>query len=1053
MKIKAISIILLITLFIISFNNKLETSRFSYFKKQHEYYLKNNQFVKTLELSKSDRKKIALPPNRYYERQWQLTMNPVLGRPTPENLIYIQDSISRLYNNQINTRIPGDDIDNPWIERGPSNVGGRTKALMFDPNDSSNETVFAGGVSGGLWKNTNISNDTSGWQLVDIPENLAVTSITYDPNNPQVFYVGTGESYTFGDADGNGLWKSSDGGNSWEHVFGGISGESTFLSDAIVEINNPPSLAGDVVATQANFGPELTTISGLVVLADDDSTQPTLACNPLVNGSEVNGNIVIIRRGDCNFVDKVNYAQDAGAIAVIMVNNVVGPPITQGGDDPGITIPSIMIPKNQGEAIIAELEGSVEVEVTLNPVETPISGVYLVPGETHINDVVVRNNNNVSEVYVSVGDSFYPISSSSTVFGTLNYGLYKSVDGGISWNLLDLPETNEGNPTVPNDLEIGQDNTLWLSSTYSTFYGDGGGRVFKSLDGNTFSEVAAYNGGSRTEIAVSKTSPGVVYVLVNRDSDVTPVSMYKTSNAFSSQSTLNLPNDSDPSISDSDFTNGQTHYNLTIEVDPTNDNIVYVGGINLFKSINGGTSWSQISHWWGGYGHQYVHADQHGITFSNNGNMVFGNDGGVYYSDNAGADIEEMNNNYNVTQLYKIGVAPTTAFSGEMIIAGAQDNGSLLFSDATSGINSATEVAGGDGGYCFFDQDGSDKYYITNYVYNCSIVLKNLENGQERTINSEDYSTNRNGDFIAQQALDSNLNLLYSNYSSESTYRIRRYSNLLSGSVGKFNITDVLLDASPTYLEVSPYTSTSTTLLVGTETAKLLKVTNANISSGTWIDISDEQFFGSISDIQYGQSENEIFVTMHNYGVNNIWYTNDGGNTWDKKDGNLPDIPVKAVMQNPLNADQVMIGTDLGIWFTQNFFDDTPSWYQSQNGMKSVKITDIQKRNDNRVYAATYGRGVFSGQLTSSDSTVGYNMTTVNEVELYPNPASNYIHLNMNRPFTSYEIYNSNGQLVKKDLLGDENTVQINVTELESGVYFVNLIDENERISTKFILN
>ena len=109
--------------------------------------------------------------------------------------------------------VPGQSEEMKWIKRGPINVGGRTKPAMFDPNDSSNKKVFAGGVSGGLFVNNDISDPESEWQMIPgIPKNLAVSSITYDPNNKNIFYVGTGEIYTRGDALGNGLWKSSDGG-------------------------------------------------------------------------------------------------------------------------------------------------------------------------------------------------------------------------------------------------------------------------------------------------------------------------------------------------------------------------------------------------------------------------------------------------------------------------------------------------------------------------------------------------------------------------------------------------------------------------------------------------------------------------------------------------------------------------------------------------------------------------------------------------------------------------------------------------------------------------
>jgi nitrous oxidase accessory protein NosD len=105
--------------------------------------------------------------------------------------------------------VPGESEEMKWVSRGPYKVGGRTKGLMFDPNDESDETVFAGGVSGGLFKNTNISSVNSEWVHITagIPDNIPVSSIVYDPNDLNTFYVGTGESYTGAEALGNVWWK------------------------------------------------------------------------------------------------------------------------------------------------------------------------------------------------------------------------------------------------------------------------------------------------------------------------------------------------------------------------------------------------------------------------------------------------------------------------------------------------------------------------------------------------------------------------------------------------------------------------------------------------------------------------------------------------------------------------------------------------------------------------------------------------------------------------------------------------------------------------------
>ena len=122
-----------------------------------------------------------------------------------------------------------------------------------------------------------------------------------------------------------------------------------------------------------------------------------------------------------------------------------------------------------------------------------------------------------------------------------------------------------------------------------------------------------------------------------------PVGIFKAPNAFEGTVTrIELPSDIDNGISDDDFTRGQSFYDLMIKADPSNPNVAYVGGIDLFRTDNGGDSngsnnpWNQISHWYGMSGLQFAHADQHSsvISSADSNKILFGNDGGIFYSDN-----------------------------------------------------------------------------------------------------------------------------------------------------------------------------------------------------------------------------------------------------------------------------------------------------------------------------------------------------------------------------------------------------------------------------------
>ncbi|RSC95022.1 thrombospondin type 3 repeat-containing protein [Tenacibaculum singaporense] len=965
--------------FKVSVNNETEIDKL---RKQHAKILQEHPFQKTGNLPKKKRKAQGLPPNAYFEQKYLSEINPSTGRTHKENVYRLQEELNK---RRIGRKVPGD-TDNAWVERGPDNVGGRTRALLFDPNDATNETVFAGGVSGGLWKNTNISNSASKWVRVGIPENLAVSCIAVDPNNSKTFYIGTGESYVNGDVNGDGLWKSTDGGNTWNKVLGGVTGETFLDTNSKLTINSPAEIGGDYISVLTTaFGGDITTpITKDLVLVIDGTVPTEDGCDAITNAAELNGKIAVIRRGTCNFSAKAKNAQDAGAVAVIIVNNVSTAPFNMAAGDgaEAVTIPAVMINQEIGDAIITKLSTG-SVNGTLTKLKEDATNSTIVPGIQHINDIVIRNNAGVSEVYVAAGEAGY---TGGISLGGDSIGVYKSING-TDFTKINLPKTSGGNPYEPNNLEIASDNSIYLSTTRSFTFRDGGGAILKSTDGENFNLVHSIENGLRTEIALSPSNAGTVYVLAEINDSEAPVKILKTLDGFTTVNETALPNDADTDIEANDFTRGQAFYDLLIKVDPNDENILYVGGIDLFKSIDGGETWGQLSHWYGGFGKQYVHADHHGLAFASSNRMVFGNDGGVYFSDNSGITIGERNKNYNTVQFYTVGVAPTTAFGGaEYFLAGAQDNGTRLIKEATEGINSAVKVFGGDGAASFFDTDGTDKYYIVNYVYNQAIELKNLANNQVITINEEDTS---NGDFINQEELDSNLNILYSNYSSSTTPVIRRYSNILNeASLEKNLLINSLMNAEPSTLKVSPYTITSSKLFVGLKNGKVLKIEDANTDSQTWSEITGDEFVGSVSDIEFGENENQIFVTMHNYGVKNIWYSNDGGNNWVSKEGNLPDIPVKAILQNPLSTNEVIIGTDLGVWRTSNFNEASPNWTQSYNGMSNVPVLDLDLRDDNVVFAATYGRGIFSGKFILDPNGDADNDGVLNGVDNCPNTAN-----------------------------------------------------------------
>ncbi len=125
-------------------NQLTEREKYEEFINSHPYSTREHLTPEQLKaIPKKDRPDLAM------EQDFLLTMDPALGYPTPERLIPIYQQVAAASKHPI-PGTPGS-IATPWVERGPDNVGGRTRAIMFDPNDPTNKKVWAGGATGGLW--------------------------------------------------------------------------------------------------------------------------------------------------------------------------------------------------------------------------------------------------------------------------------------------------------------------------------------------------------------------------------------------------------------------------------------------------------------------------------------------------------------------------------------------------------------------------------------------------------------------------------------------------------------------------------------------------------------------------------------------------------------------------------------------------------------------------------------------------------------------------------------------------------------------------------------
>jgi PKD repeat protein len=613
--------------------------------------------------------------------------------------------------------------------------------------------------------------------------------------------------------------------------------------------------------------------------------------------------------------------------------------------------------------------------ITYDPTNTDI--MYFCTGEGYYNIDAVRGfgvwkstngGDNWSQSASTTGSIFnycqkiVVTGTGAVIVATRTGGVQRSTNGGTNWTKV-LGTGVSGSSNYAFDIEVAANGDIFASLD---------GSIHKSTnDGASFgSALPIPISADRIELAVAQSDANYVYALVELSSVVNGI--LRTTNSGSTWTSRAEPSDDDTGIPATDFSRSQAWYDLTIEVDPNNRDIIYVGGIDLFKSTNGGAtvgSWQQISHWYGGFGYQEVHADQHIILFEpGNSNVIyFGNDGGIYRTGDGTSAIPTITRkefNYNTTQFYACAIHPD-ALSNHFL-GGTQDNGSQRFS--TAGINSTVEVTGGDGAFTHIDQNQS-QYQWTSYVYS----------NYRRSINGGESFSNVNfgntGRFINPTDYDNINNRFYGAWSSG---RYFYWSNPQTGSTDVNRLVSEFGGGQVSSVTVSP--NTSNRVFFGIGNGRVVRIDNAHLASfsATHINSSAGMPSGYVTCIEVENgNDNHLLVTYSNYGVNSVWETTNGGTSWTSVEGNLPDMPIRWALFNPNNSDQALLATELGVWSTDNLNGGSTVWGASNTGFANVRTDMLQYRSsDNLVIAATHGRGLYSSDVfTTATALFGANRT------------------------------------------------------------------------------
>ncbi len=523
---------------------------------------------------------------------------------------------------------------------------------------------------------------------------------------------------------------------------------------------------------------------------------------------------------------------------------------------------------------------------------------------------------------------------------TRENGIQMSVDGGDTWAAV-LNNSNQGFSNRAADLEMTSDGTIFAA--IGIFSTDG---VYRSDDGGfewTFMELGVED-YQRIELGTSLNDPNLVMALIQNDSTRAVNHILRSTDKGETWNGVTVAQTSNGA----NFSRNQAWYDLSIAIDPNNSDVAYIGGINVYKTEDGGSTWEQMSEWFQTPAIQNVHADQHSAQFVNGSSdrMLFSNDGGLYITQDATSplpDIRGISEGYVSTQFYACAIHPEAG--KDFFLAGAQDNGTNLLT--SPGLGGTIEVLGGDGAICHIGQNnGNFQVGASQGVGFVASFVGDLSSGA--FYNPGDTTTY----FINPTELD-DINLVV--YSSGNVGHVSR--TLLVDQESSWISIPGLQGQRVSALRMDPHDSNI--LYLGSNNGRIFKLTNP-ISDNPVIELiySGGGFTRNIEVDHIDR--NKMLVTYSNFGVESIVTSNDRGETWRSLEGNLPDVPVRWGIFNPRDNNKVLVATEIGIW--QANINEFPTNWENISPEIGLGRVDMLKfrSSDLEVVAASYGRGLWT---------------------------------------------------------------------------------------------
>lgn len=564
---------------------------------------------------------------------------------------------------------------------------------------------------------------------------------------------------------------------------------------------------------------------------------------------------------------------------------------------------------------------------------------------------------------------------SDTLFAATTDGIFKTRNKGVTWDTIQ-PEALAAMNYSDIVFKPGSNRVLYAASRSASVTVTGGtidywATIYRSDSyGNSWKKIKECKNVVRIKLAVSEQEPDILEALcVSPQCGLSSlIRLAFTDTLFTTDTLVKLAKDcgnnylnadKDPvGAKVKDPCNGQGDYDLCYLASPVNKNERWLGGVNTWKSTNGGRNF-EIANYWesadstGKY--EMAHADKHWFAFHplQKGTFFECNDGGIYFSRDNGKKWTDITKNLQIGQIYRIAGSWQ---EDALMLAGFQDNGSQVLKE--NGKWWSTEAIGGDGMDCQVDWSDPLIRYIT---YMEGEIKRTLVGdwSDSKIVSNWIPDVNKKGAWITPFIIDpADPAIIYAGY--DKIWKTTKRGDSLSWTPVMTHPANEI-DKSFRVLAISQYDQKVMWASTG---SKLYRTKNG---WSTWDTIS----FNKLRPIGkymvtgiaiHPTRPDTVFVTFSGYDSLKVYRTGDGGDTWTNISGkNLPLVPVNCIAYEDFTNDALYIGTDVGVFYRNA---DLTDWIPFSKDLPNIMVTDLEiGYGTGKIRASTYGRGAWESDL------------------------------------------------------------------------------------------